>query len=311
MLKALTFKKGMVEPGEIPSSRDAPIWVDVTALSKSDAAELQQKFSLHPLTIDDLSMVRARIKIEEFSQYLFCVFYSVHKNKVIKTIEIDFVLGKNFLITNHLEPVEFIDELFKNKEKLGKLLSKGVEFLFYHLVDQEISSFFPVLDHVDQEIDHIERMISKKISSEIMHKIMSVKKKIILIKRIAMIQREKISFLAKGDYSLLSKKVLPYFRDIYDNSIRIFETSDNYRESVSSLYEVYMSTLSNNTNDVMKVLSIIATTALPMTVISGIYGTNFKFLPGSSTIYGFWVMIAAMVGVIGAMVLYFRRRGWF
>ena len=140
---------------------------------------------------------------------------------------------------------------------------------------------------------------------------MVVKKSIVYVKRIAMIQREKMSLLSKGEYQLLSKKVLPYLRDVYDNSIRIFETVDSYRESVSSVYDLYMSTVSSNMNEVMKVLSIMATVALPLTVISSIYGTNFDFLPGASASNGFWVMITMMVGVMGLLALYFKRRGWF
>jgi len=123
-------------------------------------------------------------------------------------------------------------------------------------------------------------------------------------------QREKISFIAKNEYMFISKKSVPYFRDIYDHAIRVSDNVENYREAIGSAFDAYMSAVSNNMNEVMKVLSIIATIALPLTVISGIYGTNFNNLPGEFNPYGFWIMIAGMVVLCFGMLFYFRRKNW-
>ncbi len=309
MLKSFVLEKGVIESNGLPST-NSPQWVDVSNITKDEADQLQQQFNLHPLTTEDLCLARSRIKIEQFPNYLFCVFYFVHTGRTLRTVEIDFILGRNFIITNHLGKIDTIDELSKSKEKLEKLFRKGIEFLFHSILGREITAFIPTLDGIDREIDIIDKMVSKKANSAVLQKIMSVKKKIIYVKRIAMIQREKISALAKGEYELISKKLLPYLRDVYDNSIRIFEMAENYRETISSSYEVYMSTVSTNLNEIMKILSIITTISLPLTVISGIYGTNFQLLPGSSASYGFWIMIAVMVGITGSMILFFRRKKW-
>ena len=213
--------------------------------------------------------------------------------------------------TRNMERIPAITELQLDHKQLQYLLSKGTDFLFYHFLDQAVDSFFPVMDGIDTEIEAAERLIAEGVSSAVLSKITSLRKKVIYLKKITIALREKISLLTKGDYPFISRKVVPYFRDISNNSIRIFETIENYRESVSNLSELYLSTVSNNTNEIMKVLSVIATTALPLTVISGIYGTNFEFLPGASASYGFWIMIALMIVVMSTMLLYFRKRGWF
>lgn len=311
MLKILSLQEGLVELKNVSEITAALTWVDVTNITAEEASLLQEKFDLHPLTVEDLGMARTRIKVEEFNNYLFCVFYSLQKNKSLKVSEIDFILGKNILVTNHVAPLPSITELQKDKEKAKKLLSKGVDFLFHYLLSQEVESFYPVLDSLDREIDHVEDLISKEVSTEVLQKVISLKKRVIHVKKIALSQKEKVSILAKSEFHFLHKKVIPYFRDVYDNAIKVFETVENYRESVSSVYELYMSTVSNNLNEVMKVLSVIATVALPLTVISSIYGTNFEVLPGSTAKYGFWVMILVMLGIVGAMMVYFKKKGWF
>ena len=313
MLKILSLREGIVELKDLSEITTAPTWIDITKITPEEAQLLQQKLDLHPLTVKDLSTTRTRIKIEQFPKYLFCVFYSVQKTKALKTLEVDVILAKNLLVTNHVQDIPAIIELHQDHKKLEFLFKKGkgADFLFYHLLDKAVDSFFPVLDGIDGEIETTEQLISKKVSSKVLQRITSLRKKVIYLKKITIALREKISGLTKGDNEFISKKATPYFRDVHNNSIRIFETIENSRESVSTISELYLSTVSNSTNEVMKVLSVIATMALPLTVISSIYGTNFKFLPGSSVSYGFWIMIAIMVSMGGAMLLYFRKRGWF
>ncbi|HLC52362.1 MAG TPA: magnesium/cobalt transporter CorA [Candidatus Nanoarchaeia archaeon] len=312
MLKIISLRNELVELKDVSEIDSSPTWIDVNRITAQEAAILQSKFDLHLLTLEDLSVIsRTWIKVEEFPNYLLCVFYSMQKNKPVEGLEVDYIIGKNFLITNHREQLHHITDLWSNKEKTKKLLSKGVDFLFHYLLSQDVESFYPVLDKLDREVELIEEEISKKVSTHVLQRIISLKNKIIYVKKFALSQKEKISIISKSNVKFLSKRIIPYFRDIYDNAIHVFETTENYRESASSVYELYMSTVSNNMNEVMKVLSIIATITLPLTVISSIYGTNFEILPGSSAKYGFWLMILGMASMMGLMILYFRRRGWF
>ncbi len=288
-----------------------PLWIDVKDVTKEEELLLQKEFGLHPLTSEDLYNQGIRIKVEEFDKYLFCVFYGVEKRQKIELIELDFILGKNFLISNHKGDVKSFDDLKSNKEKLAELFRKGPDFIFHKLLDTEIDNYFPILENIDDEIEQIEEQVTKKVEAKLLDRILRLKRRITRIKKFTFPQREKISFLTKNDYPLISKKALPYFRDVYDHAIRVSDSVDNYREAAGNTFDVYMSALSNNMNEVMKVLSIIATIALPLTVISGIYGTNFSNLPGATFFHGFWAMIFAMILLVLGMMYFFRRRGWF
>jgi magnesium transporter len=234
----------------------------------------------------------------------------MRKRSGIHTEEIDFVLGDNFLITNHKRESKVISDLQQDKERLGVLFTKGVSFIFHKIVDKEVDDFFPVLQSIDQELEVLEEEATAHPTHKIIAKIRKLKRRITAVKRVALPQREKISMLAKNDFRFVSKKLTPYFRDIYDHSIRVADAVENYREAVGSVFEVYMSSVSNNMNQVMKMLSIIATIALPLTVISGIYGTNFLVLPGAASPVGFWAMVSFMVLLCLGMLLYFRKKKW-
>ncbi len=296
----------------VKESKDNVFWIDISNITEKEALLIGEQFSLHPLTVEDLQTINSRIKVEEFQDYLFCVFYAINKNKNnVRLNEIDFVIGKNFVITNHKEKIEYYEILKKNEKKLEDLLKKGSDFLFHKLLDKVIDNYFPNLEELDDQLEDIEEQIIKKPQPKHLAKILEFKKNARQIKKIGFQLRDKVSFLAKNDYALISKKSVPYFRDVYDHAIRVSDSIDNYREAISETFDAYMSALNNNMNEVMKVLSIFATIALPMTVISGIYGTNFLNLPGSKVSYGFWIMISVMFLFSVSMIVFFKKRGWF
>lgn len=304
------LKEGKLE--DLPNLLKHKIWIDINNITEKEAELLGTTFSLHPLTIEDLRFFNSRIKVEEFPEYMFCVFYGIKKSKnSIKVVECDFILGQNFVISNHKEQIESHERLKKNSEKLEKLFKKGPEFIFHKLLDSEVDNYFPILEELDDQLEDIEEEIIIKPQTKYLAKILDLKKSVRQIKRVGFQQRDKISYLAKNEYPFISKKTIPYFRDIYDHAIRVSDSIDNYREAISETFDAYMSALNNNMNEVMKVLSIFAATALPMTVISGVYGTNFTTLPGSKNVYGFWIMIFAMVAFSVGMVYFFRKRKWF
>lgn len=287
------------------------VWVDITNCTKEEAELLRKQCNLHALTVEDLTKQGTRIKIEEFPHYMFCVFYGLKKEKSTVLQELDFVIAKNILITNHKTEVSTFTKLKNNKEKLTRLFQKGTDFIFHHVLDQEVDNFFPVLELIDDKIEAIEENVTQNPRPELLKKILALKREIVIIKKSTLPQREKIGFLAKNQNSFISKNAVPYFRDVYDHAIRVSDTIENYREAVSGTFDAYMSAVSNNMNEVMKTLSIIATIALPLGVISGIYGTNFLVLPGQHYPYGFWVMLGGMFSIIAFMMYMFKKRSWF
>ncbi|MCM2326166.1 MAG: magnesium/cobalt transporter CorA [Candidatus Woesearchaeota archaeon] len=285
-------------------------WVDVTNLNEKEARELAEAFELHPLTIEDMTKWDTRIKIEEFPDYLYCVFYSIKDTKKSFLLrELDYVIGKNIIISSHQESALW-EPLKKDYEKMKYLFEKGTDFFFHYLMDHEIDNFFPVIDILNEQIEDIEENIVKKPQTKDLSRILHLKKEFRRIKRIGFQQREKISFLAKNDYKYISHKSRPYFRDLYDHAIRVSDAIDNHRDAISEAFDAYMSAVNNSMNEVMKMLSVFATIALPMTVISGIFGTNFEFLPFAHLRYGFWTMVGMMFIFSTGMLYMFRKKGW-
>jgi len=302
------LKKGTIT--DLDQLKNKPKWLDITNLTEDEKESIQKFFNLHPLTSEDLFNSNVRIKIEEFPEYLFFVFYGVRTSKSLELIELDFILGDDFLITSHKIEISSFQNLKSDDKRLEIIFAKGLDFLFHKLLDLEIDNFFPALENIDDMLEELEEEITKKPRPELLSEILKLKRKIVSIKRVALPQREKISFLAKNEYKFISKKSIPYFRDVYDHTIRVSDTIDNYREAIGSTFDAYMSAVSNNMNAVMKVLSIIATIALPLTVISGIYGTNFEYLPELHFKYSYFIFCGVMITLAVYMIIFFKKKGW-
>lgn len=275
-------------------------WIQCSKLTKEEAAELQKILELHPLTTEDILNRNIRIKVEEFTEYIFCVFYTLRGKE---PVELDFVVGKNFVLSHGLD-------LDISPTTAAAALRKGPDFLFHLLIDQEVDHTFEELQKLSDQIDHLEDAVIKEASPKTLSRIHAVRRTTSNLRRIFLTQREKLGMLAKTELPLISAKSRPYFRDVYDHSIRVSDALESYKEAASNVFEIYMSSVSNNMNEVMKTLSIIATIALPLTVVSGVYGTNFLLLPGSKHPAGFWIMVGLMGVMILGMLVYFRKRRW-
>jgi len=285
------------------------LWIDCVGITKEESELLQELFKLHPLTAEDLVNDGVRVKIEEFPTHLFSVFYGLQKNANL--IEIDFILGKKFLITSHKIELNTTTTLKNDQEKLKKLFKRGPDFLMHRILDAEVDYCFEVMEDFGEKTDELEEAAADHPNKALLTKIYGVKRQLTVLKRTFLAQREKTGMLAKNEYSYISKAAIPYFRDVYDHSIRVSDAVEGYREATSNAFDVYMSAVSNSMNEVMKVLSIIATIALPLTVISGIYGTNFATLPGQNVVMGFWYMLLGMFLLAVVMLLFFKRKKWF
>jgi magnesium transporter len=288
------------------------IWIDITDPHKDDISLLHKILKLHPLTEEDLLKENERIKVEEFPEYLFCVFNGVsYAGSRLAWSTIKFLANKNCIVTAHKKELANFESLKKEKERLSVLLGKGPDFVLHSLLDAEVEEYMPILQKIDDEIEHVDEIIASKHMKDVMKTILKLKREIIELKKVLINQREKISTLSKIDFKFISNDAKPYFRDVYDESILISDLVENQREMISSSVESYMSAINVMQNDVMKFMTTVATVALPLTVISSIYGTNFKILPGSGHDLGFWIMICAMLIIVFSMATFFRRKGWF
>lgn len=302
------LKRGTIE--QLPKLKNKRVWVDIRNITKHEAEILRDTFGLHPLTAEDLLNANTRIKVEEFQNYVLCIFYGVQRTKTIDLVELDFVIGKNFLISSRNADIPSYTDIKGNKIRLEALFKRGVDFIFHKLLDGEEDTYFPVLETIDDQIDELENRLSSPQMTSLLPKILDLKHSISLLRKTALQQTEKLSFLVKNDYPFITPHALPYFRDIYDHSIRVSDLIDNYREAIINTFEFYMSTVSKNLNESIKTLSLIATIALPLTVVSSIYGTNFINVPGRDWHYGFWMMIGFMILLSFSMLYFLKKRGW-
>jgi magnesium transporter len=302
------LKRGSLEI--LPRIKNKLMWIDAVNINKLEADVLVKTFNLHQLTIEDIFRPHIKGKIEEFPNYIFFVLYGINGSRSIKLVEQDFVLGKNFLITSHLQDIHAHQQLKRSPERIEMLLKKGKEFLFHKLLEREIENYFPVLEHLDEQVQRIEEEISQSPGTQLLSRILKLKRTILEVKKAVVPQRENISILSKEKSQFIPAKSLPYFRDILDHSIRVADAVESYREAINAAFEAYMSSVSMSMNEVMKVLTIIGTIFIPLTFITGLYGMNFQFMPELNWKYGYFGSLGLMLVVGLGMLVYFRKKKW-
>ena len=322
MVEALLYKnEGQVEAytrlkdaRALQQKEGGFLWVDIEGFDKEEIEELEKTFGFHPLAIEDCISTSQRPKIDKYDGYLFIILHAaVLKSKrfSIATIELNSFIGENYLVTVHETSIASIEASKARCKKNPALMNKGSGELFYLIVDAMIDNYFPILDKLDKKIDVVEQAIFENPEQKLLDSIFSLKNDTLALRRIIGPQREAINFLARGEYSLIGGEGLGlYFRDISDQLARIIDILETYRDLLSSAMDGYISAISNRTNDVMKILTIIATIAMPLTVITGIYGMNFKYMPALRNPYGYYATLFVMFILGVGMLLYFKRKRW-
>jgi len=289
-------------------------WLSITGLTVELGEQLERTFALHPLAIEDcLSMTQAP-KVEDYDDHLFLVARTIEWEKEIETRQLSLFLKRHLLITvspegpHGLRPLEEVR--LRIERHKPALLAGGADYLCYVILDTIVDSYFPELDRFGEVVGDIEDEAVERPSPRTAELIHSLKADMLKLRRSLMAQREALAVLARGEYPLFRKETRQYLRDAYDHMIQILDLLDTYRELTSSLLDVYISSISNQMNEVMKVLAIIATIMLPLSLIAGLYGMNFVVLPGSSLPEGFWWVIVGMAAVAAVMLFWFARKGW-
>jgi magnesium transporter len=283
-----------------------PIWVDVSDPSRQDLEKLSQAFPLHHLTLEDMSKTGNRVKVEHFDEYLFLILYGVERES---PFQMNFALGKNFLITTHKGKIGSFVDLKKDKVNLGRLFHKGLDLLMHRLIDAEIDDYFPLLEKIEDQIDGLEEEVYRSFDHKVLGRLFRLKRQLLTIRRKTSQQKEVMILLSNKSSVFISDPAAAYYRDIYDHIIRINESVDDYREILSNTLEVHLSMVSNRMNEVMKALTIVATIMLPLTVLTGIYGMNLN-IPESHFDYMYYIVLFLMVTITITMIIYFRSRRW-
>ena len=299
--------------GKIVQSGEGLLWLDIINPVKADLDMLENIFGLHPLTLEDCMTTIARPKIDQFEEYMFIVLHAAattSRAQRVRTIELNICLGKNFVITIHQEPIKGVEAALDRTQKNLGMMSKGSDTLIHLIIDSLVDNYLPVLDAMDSKISNIETQVLKNPTQKTLANIFAAKKDILYLRRFIGPQRDIVNILSKEDFQFINAKTRVYFRDVYDNMIFINDTIDTYRDVVNGALDAYLSTISNRTNDIMKVLTIIATIMMPLTLITGIYGMNFTKMPLLKWEWGFFSVSAFMIVLGIGMLVYFRRKEW-
>jgi magnesium transporter len=293
-------------------TRDEFFWLDLVSPNDKQVDELGEIFGFHPLTLEDTRKFGQRPKLEDFGSYAFVVYYGARsEGDGFVLIELHMFLSGSYVITVRREPCGELEELRKAFERDPR---KGEQFVIYRVFDSLTDSFFPIANQMDEEIDRVENEVVVQPTDAQLQRIFSLKREIVALRRVIAPQRDMFASAIDQLTELpgLEPAAHDYFRDVYDHLIRLSELIDSYRDLLTSAMDVYLSTISNRLNQVMKQLTIIATIFLPLTVVTGFFGQNFAWLVGhiaslqAFLIWGVGGLLVPIVILLG----WFRRSGW-
>ncbi len=290
-------------------------WINIDGIHQPDIIEkIGTHFGLHPLAMEDILNTNQRPKMEEYEHYLFIVLKMIYlgEHGNIITEQVSLVLGPHFVISfqeNKLGDVfDHIRTLIKNKEFRSK--RTDADHLCYLMIDAVVDGYFAVLEKEGEDIDLLEDKILTEPKASTMKDLHRLKREMIELRRSVWPLREAINWLQRTGSPLLSNPTKLYLRDAYDHTIQVADTIEMYRDTLSGLMDIYLSSISNKLNEVMKVLTIISTIFIPLTFIAGVYGMNFRYMPELQWPYGYFLILGVMALVTVFMLLYFRKKKW-
>ncbi len=289
-------------------------WINVSGLHNVALIEkVGQHFKLHPLLLEDVVHVDQRPKTEDFGDYLFFTIKVFHKKSADETDfeHISFVLGQDFIICFQENAIDNFDLIRDRlKKSFGKIREKKADYLFYRFIDTIIDHYFIILDGLAEKIELLEDEVMERPNTGTLHKLQTVRKELIYLRRSIYPLRESINSILKSETKLLNHETERFFTDVYDHTIQVIESMETYRELLSGIMDLYMNTASNRMNEIMKVLTIMSTIFIPLTFIAGIYGMNFEHMPELGHPWAYPLALLLMVLIALLMLLYFKRKKW-
>src|SRR3954470_22784474 len=299
------------------------LWVD---LEKPTAEEvkfvLEDVFHFHPLSIEDCVAVSSTPKVEEYSPkegdlftpYVFMVIHAVdydRKDGVFATRELDFFLGKNFLVTHHEGPLRSVTYTEDMCVKATTHIGRAPDRVAHTLLDAIVENYKPALDELSLEIGDLEQQALQHPTPTVLNKILQIKKEVLHLRQIIGPQREVLARFAHGEFKLIRPHLVPYYRDVYDSLFQISELAQNYTDSLTGILQVYLNMSSNQTGEVVKLLTLITVITTPLMMIGTWYGMNFHDMPELSWKHGYWVAFVTVAVSTALTYWYFRKKKWF
>jgi magnesium transporter len=296
----------------------ALLWVDFTGEAPEAGRPILEAFGFHPLAIDDALEETHAPKLDDWDDYLYLVlnYMSLKKPGGWETEidELDVFLGRNYIITYHDLPIEFLDEVWNSCLRDPRHTQEGADHVLYLIADNQVTHYMPVVERVDEALDEIEDQVFGQPSRATLERFFALKRLLLTMRRITLPQRDVLNKLARDDYKVIDPRDRIFFRDIYDHLVRIHDLNESLRDLAGSVLDTYLSVVNNRMNEVMKTLTIITTLFMPITFITGFFGMNFfepvAKLVGWTNVDAFRVTLGILVLLPIGMYIWMRRRTW-
>jgi len=275
---------------------------------------LGECFGLHPLVLEDILNTDQRPKMEDFSEYIFVVLKTFSYNDQSDEVEpeqISLILGPSLVLSFQERAGDVFDPIRERiRNGKGRIRRMGADYLAYALLDSIVDHYFIVLEQVGEDVEFLEEELVTNPTPETLQTIHNLKREMIFLRKSVWPLREVIGALERGESSLIKESTGIYLRDVYDHTIQVIDTIETFRDMISGMLDIYLSSVSNRMNEVMKVLTIIATIFIPLTLVAGIYGMNFQYMPELGWRWGYPIVWLVMLVIGAVMLVYFRRKKW-
>lgn len=292
---------------------DGTIWINLSEPTEAEFDSVAGYFNWHPLAIEDCLKENHLPKVDDYEDHLLIVLHGIDVDNTtleFDSKEIEVFLGQNYLVTHQRRAMGATGELHKRCESNPSLASRGPSYLLYLLLDAMSDVYLPYLDQIDGRIEAVEHDLIQRPSRDTLQSIYGLRRDVIGMRRVVTPQIEVMRRLARTEFDVTPDESAAYFRDIYDDLFRITQSADSYRELLAGALDSYLSALSNEMNQVMKVLTIFASIMLPLTFLAGIWGMNFRFMPEIDERWGYSFALGLMAVVALGLAWFFKRKRW-
>jgi magnesium transporter len=295
--------------------RPTTTWITVEGLHQVDIIEaIGERLNLHPLVREDIVNTTQRPKMEDLDDYLFLVFRTLQYDDETSRLgseQISLILGTNIVVC-FMETANPLFDAIKERIRTakGRTRKAGADYLAYCLLDAVVDNYFDILEKLGERVESAEEELVTNPTRQTLQTIHTFKTDLIFLRRAVWPLREVLNRTMNADSRLIEESTVPYLRDVYDHTIHAIDTLETFRDIVSGMLDIYLSSVSNRLNETMKVLTIIATIFIPLTFLSGWYGMNFKTMPELEWRYGYVMVICVALSMATAMLIFFRRKGW-
>ena len=310
-------EKKVADIREVLPMKDAPTvtWVNIDGLHDMELIQqVGEIFGIHPLTLEDIVNTGHRPKMEEFESYLLVVFKMLYFDDVknhIETEQVSLVLGERFLISFQEIPGDvFVPVRERLRKGKGRIRKSACSYLAYALIDAVVDHYFLVLEELGERIEALEQLLLSSPTDDGLRTLYEMKRELIYFRKQIWPMRELLNSITKEEPAFVDPSIRVFLNDVYDHTIQVIDTLESFRDVLSGLLDVYLSTVSNRMNEVMKVLTIIATIFIPLSFIAGLYGMNFEYMPELKWRWAYPALLSILLGIFIGMLAWFKRKKW-